>query len=504
MSLSPPWLPLWIASTQARGGTAAPGGTDRFVATRAGIPTTGVSVGPQTLYGNYRTGHLAADNITALIIGFSNILAKDVESGTTTTRTVSAQVEYPSGTIIGTLTFTAFQTGGNPLIGTIPAVADPATTYGLMPSDRCTLSATIPVGARFWIGSFQTTPAAGINQILCYASGRDVANGDCSEVSVTPIASRQGTGGVFAQSGVGAALWFPPAFIVANSSVPSLTGPGDSGEFGTGMVGPNDTGQPSDLRAGNLFTSLVMPRGFVNIGAQGAAMGTWPAAATSRKTLLPYGSSNICELGGNDLATAGNAAATIAAAQVYATGLMAGANKKFLTTIMPYVLTSSDDWSSLLGQAPGNAAIRAAYNALARAIPAGFDGCFDIASGIENTTIDGKWLIPAGQRNIVDAVMAATGTSLATLNSVTANFVSGDLGYGVAVSGAGPAGGVYRGYITQVVSSTQVLLDSNIFIAATTVAAAAARLKTPTIDGVHPVAAVYAISSSNVIAAQLG
>lgn len=483
------WI-LLVAAMSASAGMAQPRASERLAATRAAFYTATFGRGPS--YMMCRSAHVATGDLQALRLAFSNFKVGNApqEFGTESSRTVRASIEYPSGAKPVRITFSGGPAGGDGTTGAIPAAAGTVTSPGaLVFSDMVALPRPIPKGATFWVRSYQ------VGATLYFTGGRDTKAGDVSNLgaSSAAVADETGSGRAFPHT-IGADAYCPPAAIIAETDSVAVLAVGDSISAGVG-----DSDQ-TDKRNGALLRTLPMPLAFLNLAGPGARAEAstgagWRESAPNRALLFPYATTVLYELGFNDLSAGLRADATIARAQTYAANHFANAHRKFITTVGPHS-ASTDNWSTVANQTPRATAERAAYNARVRAGVKGFDGAFDIAAAWENTAGSGVWVVPARYRTVTDAEIGAKSN---LLTSKSADFTPGDVGYGLAVIGAGNAGGTLTAYIVSVSSPTTAVIS---FRALTGVRGATARVGTATLDGAHPVPAMHALGSRAVDATQ--
>lgn len=260
------------------------------------------------------------------------------------------------------------------------------------------------------------------------------------------------------------------------------------------------------------------------LGISGTALGVWNTRvyAWRLKAVAEdlYFTHILCELGINDL---NSPSVTLdAAKQNHVTAWldMARYGKPvYQCTLTPFT-TSTDNWTSVGGQASalpaGKEAIRVAVNDWIRdgspitsatmiAAGAGSSGAgiiragqighplaasdqynkgyVEVADALETTRNSGLIKVPSYTRKINDATITAG--ALNTLTSSSATFTSTDLGLYVHVIGAGASGGTHYGYISAVNSATSVTLHIPAVTAVTNAAAGiGSRAYVP--DGIHP------------------
>lgn len=464
----------------------SPGPTEKLAATRCGFANTVFNSGQQATMG--RSEHIATSDITHIRLCYAGFY-KSVfaEQGHGVVRIFRASVEYPIGSPrkrIGFETqsqygagrntgyaFASLSTGGNRA-----STPKPYTFSKLV-----RLPTMIPKGATFYVYSFDS----GLNSL--YTAGRntnDITNfGPLATMPIdNTLTSTMPTNGL-------SAGYRPPALILSPGADHALMSASDSIGFGVG-----DSVQ-GDQRNGIVLRSAVAGEAHLQLGVPGARSdrsgSDWSIEAPSHLRMLPYATTIIHQLATNDINNSALATTVRDQALAYLNDYYWTAKKKFILTMLP-ITTSTDDWYTTGNQTPSFSTQRNAYNDLVRAGIAGFDGYFDIAVGVETTLNSNVWAPYSGARSLVDVNTTAAS---AAITSTLASFTQADVGWGIAIDGAGASGGVMRAYIATVTDGTHATLSVT---ASTTTTLTTARLGTPTLDGTHPVPAVHVIGGANI------
>lgn len=339
-----------------------------IAATRGGISVTGTldTTNKQMMV---KTTHVARSPITSLKIVTSNFYFNPttrVEAGSGAVASISASIEYPSGTCTQVL-FSASANGSIPDINTLT-------------SDATMLF--IPTGAQFWVRQFWRSTGG-----IIYTASYPQVTGDQIKRAVSGLTDQ--TMSCDAITGGATGLHLPLA-IIASTASPTLCLLGDSIPFGnitaTTFDTPNANG---DL--GLLSPTLGPLFGYSNISASADTAASFVAGNTQRVKVLPFCSHGIVEYGTNDL-FAGDSAATLQANLSTIYGLFPATSKVFQTTILPRP-TTSDGCATLGNQTlPSFEAARLTMNnALKGATFGPNSGTFDTSSLVETATNSGFW-----------------------------------------------------------------------------------------------------------------
>lgn len=293
------------------------------------------------------------------------------------TAQVTASIEYPAG-VFTQVKFSGLATGVIP-------------NGGQLLSDKTPLF--IPKGKSYWV-RFWTNSSAGIVFITPSSATSQKSNAIFGDGFVfgatTPDLTMSGS--------VASAdnYWSTPLAVIGETRVPSFFVEGDSRDVGqAGTVdATGDTGQFKNIK--NVYGSIHGSR-------SGASMTATLANGAQRLALAQYASHIILSLGINDILNLGLTAAQTEALLVTRAGQYKAAypNKPVLiATIYPNTNAGNT------APAATNAA-RIAFNDWARAIPTPFDGCVELADGVEATrngglftsstyTADGLHMLAAG------------------------------------------------------------------------------------------------------------
>lgn len=333
-----------------------------------------------------RTGHFSRDTISALQIVLPNwYTLVGVETGVGAVATVTASVEYPSGT------FTQILFSGS-ASGTI---ADGAQLL----SDLCTIA--IPKDTQFWIRVYYTNTAG-----IPYTSCQQGSVGDVHRIGASGIVDQTMSGTITNNSG---GTGYFPAAILGYTRRASVFLAGDSRTFGQG-----DTSVLTPGDQGELARSIGPTLAYVNCGIPSERANFWATASNvvNRRAIAAYCSHVVMQHGINDLAAARTDAQLRTDINTMA-AYFAG-KTIFLTTLAPET-TSTDSWATTANQTAvanfstaGNGR-RETHNAWRRTVPSGFTACFEIADVVESARDSGKWQVDGtASKYTADGVHATT------------------------------------------------------------------------------------------------
>jgi lysophospholipase L1-like esterase len=243
-------------------------------------------------------------------------------------QTVTASVEYPSGT------FTQITFDGGSTSGTCP-------DGGILVSDEMDLGFTIPQGATFWIRMFRDSPTG-----VLFNGFHNSARGDRAEFG-TSLTDKTLSGSI-GQAGNNSSG--PQAVLARNSTAPGILVMGDSKTtryFDTAM---STTAADEGLR-GEICRSLG-GYAFNNIATSALRANTWSTEAVARAAMLPYYSHYIVNLGHNDAYVDARSAAEIQAdlESIYSAILAANPAAKITAVTQTHKSTSTDNWATTANQ----------------------------------------------------------------------------------------------------------------------------------------------------------
>lgn len=356
-----------------------------FVANRARWFTNSETTNKQIMA---RSGHKTLAAVTSLKVAFTNArnstaeLLNDFngEVGLGAGAIITASVEYPAGVFTQIKFSTVSST----------TIAD----KGLVVSD--TVSVTIPANTIFWIRQFWTN----VNGVFFNAWQDTVTYGDAVTKSVSGGTDLTMSGTVTDNSG-----WsFPPAAIIATTSLPSIGIVGDSIGYGAiDDVSPHlgDTGIIAKSLQGHGIPFQNLSQCGQGMYSGAASNRYWLTSGTPRKLLLPYCSHIICQLGTNDIDGATGSTRTAAQLQTDVTALFAAlkanglpSTSRFVqTTIVPHS-TSTDNWLTLVNQTPDvTEPQRVLFNTAMRSVVPGINNVIDVAPVLESSVNSGLWTL---------------------------------------------------------------------------------------------------------------
>lgn len=312
-----------------------------------------------------RSRHIARDNINGLQIALANWYVDGVtfvETGTGSTASVTASVEYPVGV------FTQIKFAGA-VTGTIP-------TLTTLVSDVANVS--IPNGANFYIRVWRSNSGG----IVFTNVGQDSTNGDLFKYSgVTDLTM----GGAFTSSDA-TNMSFPSA-IIAQTVNPSVALIGDSRVSGLNDIFSDNSGDKGELARG------IGPNlGYIQMGIPSDQALKFVASHNLRVALGNFCSHIVVNYGINDLSTGGRSDAQIQGDLNTIRGYFP--TKKVFLATMPPSTTSSDSWATVANQAvKAFEANRVLNNNWRRTTPAGYAGYFEVANVVETGNNSGFWKV---------------------------------------------------------------------------------------------------------------
>jgi hypothetical protein len=343
------------------------------VATRSSTPDSFASSLKQE---QSRSTHFARTNISALQIVVPNfyVTGSGPETGSGSAGTVTASLEYPSGTC------TQIKFSGS-ASGTVP-------NDGLLLSDA--LSIAIPNGAQFFVRMHLSFPSGAVYEST---TGAGMMATDGLVVSTTTTPDLTLTCGPVAQ---GYTVGFFPAAIIGQTTRPSVLLAGDSR-----IWGQQDTADAyGDI--GGIARSIGPALAYINVAAPGDAVGEAVVSYANRLALSAYTTHVISAYGINDI-SGGNSAATIVTNTNTFISFFSG--KPVWVTTLPPETTSSDTWATPTRTAPSSPnnqtlssfnSVRVTYNTDVRSGTSivGARGYIDLASLVESGWNSGYWIGP--------------------------------------------------------------------------------------------------------------
>lgn len=346
----------------------APTQYEGLVGTRAMTPNNYNASSTQFMS---RSPHFATTNITTLKIAIPNFYLNETsggaETGTGTTATVTAGIEYPSGT------FTQVEFSGS-ASGTIPNLSFILSDY---------VNVTIPAGSEFWVRIYIVNAGG-----LVYNSIQPVSNIGAGQNSGTSgIADLTVTSGTIASSNTVLA----PMAIIGYTNQPSVIGVGDSRIEGLGDQTANLTGNYGDI-----FPSFGTNYGYAIQPDPGQTLASFMASHTNQVAMWKYATHIIDAYQYNDFWSTGQTAATGEAQALAFAQLVHQYNKKVWNITIGTKTTSTDSWATTTNQTVANSTINTAviaYNTWIRAGANSQDGYFEIATPEQSALNSGKWIV---------------------------------------------------------------------------------------------------------------
>lgn len=311
-----------------------------------------------------RSTHVTRSAITQIKIIASNFYVDQTtraETAPGAAATVTASIEYPSGTCTPLL-FSSSSSG---------TIADGST----LTSDYATVA--IPAGVQYWVRQYLTSTAGAI-----YNNVAPQITGDILRKAASGLVDQTVSCGVIAGGGGG--MHFPLA-IISPITVPSVCITGDSIGWGTGDT-PTSNGDQ-----GIVARSIGPAFGYSNLAVPSDAAYFFLASHTQRVKVFPFCTHFINEYGTNDFA-AGHSLATVKADLTSIYNLYPN-SRVFQTTILPRP-TTSNGCTTLGGQTlPSWEASRVSLDDQLRLNTFGPPlGSFDTASPVETALNSGFWI----------------------------------------------------------------------------------------------------------------
>lgn len=338
-----------------------------FVATRA-EPAQGTDGNTQMMS---RTFHIAMTNIYACKLVFPNWTSQINETGNGGTATLTASVEYPSGTF-NRITFNSGITS--------VSIASGSTVF----SDTINLSTPIPEGALFWVRTYYTNP----NGVIYQFFGFNTSGYDSAEEGTSGIVDQTMIAGTVAATP--AANVYLPEAIIGYTNKPSILIFGDSRAIG-GTGTPSVFGSGYELLVGRYY-------GYSNMSLSSAKMSDYITNHAQRNLLIPYATHVITEFGINDL----NAGTTAVQLEAYDKTLSTYLSVPLYATTLEPFASSADSFRTLNGQTVSNVT-RATYNDdLRNHLVPGVSNYIEMADTVESSRDSGKWMVN-GQPNYVSS-----------------------------------------------------------------------------------------------------
>lgn len=341
------------------------------VATRLTVPD---QLNPAFKYMRGRRHHSSRTTITNPFLRFPNFYVDGYHAGSTYTEkgsgasaTITASIEYPSGTFTQ-VTFSGVATG---------------TIANLSYLDSDVVPITIPPNTDFIVRYFWTS-TIGVIFLQGASLGTNVAAslilGDIMDVSATVLTDNTMGGTYTATTGTSG---YGPMLIAAQTNKPSMLLIGDSICYGE-----NDTGDTSG-DVGVLARSIGPSYAYANYGIGGDSLTQFNAHSTLRRSIINYFSHVISDYGINDLIINAETAGQIAAATIAHKALFAGIKPCYITTMLP-AATTTDNYATTVNQTTAAYnATRVTENNRRRSNVDGWSGVFENADVIESARDSG-------------------------------------------------------------------------------------------------------------------
>jgi len=341
--------------------------------------------------------HIARDAMSRIRLAWPNwyINSSGVETGTGSTMSIEASVEYPQGVF----TRVPFPTG---LTGSIPSGETLWSNW---------FSVNIPAGATFWTRAFVQNTQGVVSLVMASHhadDGREIGTSLINKVDGGTIAAPS------------TANEYGPCAIVGLTKRPTHALIGDSR-----TVGSNDT-QDATGDTGILARTIGENDAYINLGCGGDQLARFMDSHTRRKELIDLCSHVHIAYGTNDLGTGSAEAADLAALfEAARTTLHAGThapNRRYYAYTVAPRSTSTDAWATTGNQTTlFNNARREAFNDLVRAGLTGFNDFFDVASVEETSEGSGIWNAPGWTTDGVhETQLAALAIKTSTIIDVSA------------------------------------------------------------------------------------
>jgi hypothetical protein len=318
------------------------------------LPTTITASNHQQMS---RTGHFAREHIDGVQLVLPNFAVDTtgVEVGTGGPASFTASIEYPAG-VFAQATFSSSVTGT-------------AQTKTILVTDK--IKVNIPKGKKFWTKVWRSDPLGIIyNSFTWFKS--NATHGDAFNFSTTTVPDTTMSA---TATNLDANNLYEPIAIIGYTRRGSTLILGDSL-----VAGQNDTADSSgDV---GLFRFIGASKGYINAGRPSDRAMWLKDNMALRQTLGQYVSDIVVQHTINDI---GSGAQTVAQVQSHLTTI-----GNTLRSLHPnkrlWVATSIPQTSDGTNSAPGsNETKRTQLNDWKRTIPTPYDGCMEMADGVENS-----------------------------------------------------------------------------------------------------------------------
>lgn len=306
---------------------------------------------------------------------------------------------------------------------------------GTIESDPLLPPTKIRSNTRVLVRVFMDASAGG-GGIMYTNAAHDIVNGDSMQFA--PSLSDLTLGGNIPNGGAPQTF---PVGLVSITNVPSLGIYGDSKDQGAQGAGGMDSvtyGPPPVSGYTGEMERLIgglMP--YINCAMSSESLQQFATGTncSKRQALAKYLSGAVFGYLANDLAT--RTSAQMAADWLTVCNLFPQGMPKFIKTVSPFGVTSTDNFASLGNQTVGaNNTLEQSENVLRKAGYPGFAACIDVASILSDQTTPGKWPV-TGIRTGTDGNMAVG----SVFTAASGNFTTADIGKKLTIPAAltGPA-----------------------------------------------------------------
>jgi hypothetical protein len=340
------------------------------VATRTYLPDASNTTNKQL---RARSAHVAMDAIVNPTLIFPNFFVDGFGAGATyaelgagAASTITASIEYPSGTFTQ-VTFSGSSSGSIPNIGTLAGTA----------------TVSIAKGDWFWVRVFIANTGGVVFSLggVGGGAGNVPGNfnlGDVLDAAASGLTDNTMGGAYTATSGTSR---YSPIIIASQTTLPSVLVVGDSKSYGE-----NDAGDGrGDVGEVQRWISPYFAN--ANWGIRGRDAGQFVANSTIQTSFNSYFTHLVNEDGINCFIH-GQSAAT-AATNTDALAALFPTLKKYVTTILPSA-TTTDNYATTVNQTTASYnAGRVTENNRRRGIPAPWVGVFESADAVESSRDSG-------------------------------------------------------------------------------------------------------------------
>lgn len=340
------------------------------VATRTYLPDASNTTNKQL---RSRSAHVAMDTTVNPTVIFPNFFVDGFGAGATyaelgvgATSTITASIEYPSGTFTQ-ITFSGSASGTIPSIGTLLGTA----------------TVTIAKGDWFWVRAFINNAGGIVFSLGGIGSGAgnvpgNFNLGDVLDSAVSGLTDNTMGGAYTATSGTSR---YSPIIIAAQTALPAVLVIGDSKAYGENDAGDNSGDIGETQRWLHPFFATA------NWGVRGRDASQFVANCTIQTSFNSYFTHLINEDGVNCFIH--GQTALQAATNTDALAAKFPTLKKYVTTILPSA-TTTDNYATTINQTTASYnAGRVTENNRRRGVPTPWLGCFESADAVESSRDSG-------------------------------------------------------------------------------------------------------------------